>query len=188
VFIILNITPFAPFDVPTLENKLDSVGEAFVLPFMAIVCPEHKLKSEPAFAVGAAINAPLTAAFTEDAPVLLQTILAAVGFEAKAFILTYISVLDTVPPAGVSDTLDAQPEPEVVDTLKPVGAVMTMFPVKYNPDTEKDCCALATLGQAEKAFKVPDCDTVGEGAAVVKLRVVQPVVTAPALFFGTILQ
>ena len=97
-------------------------------------------------------------------------------------------VLETVPLEGVRETLDAQPEPEVVEMLKPVGAVTTKFPVRYNPDTEKDCCALATLVQAEKAIKVPDCETVGDGVEVVKLRVVQPVAAVPALFFGTILQ
>jgi hypothetical protein len=71
--------------------------------------------------------------------------LPAVGFEAKAFMRTYTGVLVTVPPAGVSDTLDAQPEPEVVETLKPVGAVTTKFPDRYKPETEKDCCALATF-------------------------------------------
>ena len=97
-------------------------------------------------------------------------------------------VLETVPLEGVRETLDAQPEPEVVETLNPVGAVTNKFPVKYKPDTEKDCCALATFAQAEKAFKVPDCDTVGDGADVVKLLVVQPVAAVPTLFFGTILQ
>ena len=118
----------------------DKVGPvAFVLAFITIFWPEHRLKSEPALTVGAAITEPLTATFTEDALVLLHTTLLAVGFEAKAFIRTYISVLDTVPPAGVSDTLDAQPEPEVVETLKPVGAVTTKFPDRYKPETEKDC-------------------------------------------------
>jgi len=88
----------------------------------------------------------------------------------------------------VRETLDAQPEPEVVETLKPVGAVTTKFPDRYKPETEKDCCALATLAQAEKALKVPDCEIVGLGAIVVKLSVVQPVAAVPKLFFGTILQ
>ncbi len=97
-------------------------------------------------------------------------------------------MLETVPLEGVSNRLDAQPEPEVVETLKPVGAVTTKFPDRYKPDTEKDCSALATLVQAEKALKVPDCEMVGVGEVVVKLKVVHPVASVPKLFFGTILQ
>lgn len=97
-------------------------------------------------------------------------------------------VLETDSLEGVRETLDAQPEPEVVETLKPVGAVTTKFPDRYIPETVKDCCALATLAHAEKALKVPDCDIVGDGAPVVKLLVVQPVAAVPQLFFGTTLQ
>jgi hypothetical protein len=111
-----------------------------------------------------------------------------VGFEAKAFMRTYINVLETVPLDGVKETLDVKPAPEVVETLKPVGAVTTKFPDRYKPETEKDCCALATLAHAEKALNVPDCDMVGVAAAVVKLRVVQPVAAVPTLFIGTTLQ
>jgi hypothetical protein len=152
-------------------------------------CPEQIVTSAPALAeVGDSKTVPLTATFTEDALVLLQTMLPEVGFEANAFMRTYINVLETVLLEGVKETLDVKPAPEVVETLKPVGAVTTKLPDKYKPDTEKDCCVLATLAQAEKALKLPDCDMVGDGAEVVKLRVVQPVAAVPKLFFGTILQ
>jgi hypothetical protein len=67
------------------------------------------------------------------------------GLEVKAFMRTYINVLETVPLEGVKETLDVKPAPEVVETLKPVGAVTTKLPVRYKPETEKDCCALATF-------------------------------------------
>ena len=77
-----------PDAVTVPELALPELDVAFVLPFIAIVCPEHKLKSVPALTVGAAFTTPLTATFTEVALVLLHTTFAAVGLEANAFIRT----------------------------------------------------------------------------------------------------
>jgi hypothetical protein len=54
VFIILNITPPAPLVVPVFENKLPVDGNASLTEPITTVCPEHMLKSAPAFTVGGA--------------------------------------------------------------------------------------------------------------------------------------
>ena len=62
-------------------------------------------------------------------------------------------VEDTVPEVG--DRLIGEVEklaPEVREISKPVGAETVIFAVKLEPDTVKDCCALAVLAHAEKAL------------------------------------
>ena len=71
---------------------------------------------------------------------------------------------ETLPLVCVNVLLDANPEPDVVDTSKPVGAVTVIFAVKLDPDTVKDCSALAVFTHELNAFNVPE--VVIEGGTV----------------------
>jgi hypothetical protein len=92
--------------------------------------------------VGNAFTAPFTATLRLDAPAEASDTLPAIfPAGADAADRTYTTVLLTVPPDCVSDTLAAYPLPGERDTWKFAGAVAVMFPVRPLPDTV-NCCRL----------------------------------------------
>ena len=83
---------------------------------------------------------------------------------ADAATRTYMVVVATVPVEGVNETVFAKPDPEVVETSNPVGAVTTRAAVKLVPETVYDCSAETEPLQEVKDEKVPVCTRVGGGA------------------------
>jgi hypothetical protein len=63
-------------------------------------------------------------------------------------------VVGTAPPLGVKVTEFPKPDPEVVDTRKPEGAVTVILAVRSLPLTVKLCSAEGVLAQAVKVVSV----------------------------------
>ena len=86
-----------------------------------------------------ALTLPLTLMFCIEAPVEVQVILPFGEPLALLFIRIYIVVVFTIPDVWGKFTLFPNPEPELVDTSKPVGAVTIKLAVNPIPLTVKLC-------------------------------------------------
>lgn len=100
---------------------------------------------------GTGFTVPLTATLMVVTPVEAKVIFPEGVPVADAAMRTYIIVLATKPPVWGKVRLVAKPLPLVVDTSKPVGAVITIPVVRLLPETVKFCSPDAVPAQAEKA-------------------------------------
>jgi hypothetical protein len=100
---------------------------------------------------GKGLTVPLTATLTVVTPVEASVILPEGVPVADAASLTYIVVLATAPPDGGKVRVVAKPLPLVVETSKPVGAVITIPVVRLLPETVKFCSVEAVPAQLLKA-------------------------------------
>ena len=104
------------------------------------------------------------ASFTVVAPVLVHAIFPLAPFEAEEVNLTYTLDEATDPLDCVKVTLDPKPEPEVLETSYPVGAVTVMSFVKLFPEMVKLCSVPAEPEHDVKVEK--DDDVVIKGVDV----------------------
>lgn len=138
----------------------------------------------PNVMVGNALTVPLTATFCVVALVEATVILPLGVPLADASNLTKTVVFETVPLAGVRDTLVPYPLPEVVDTSYPVGAVTIKLDVKAVPLTVKLCGMLASPEHTLNAVMVPVTVIVDEAATVTVKLLLE--LTHPVVLFLTV--
>ena len=101
-----------------------------------------------------AVTVPLTATFFVVAQLDTSAIFPEGVPLAEFVIRTKIVVLATVPPLWVKVKEPANPDPEEVETSKPVGAVTVIFDIKPLPDAEKLCSAEAVPKHEVKPVKL----------------------------------
>jgi hypothetical protein len=93
--------------------------------------------------VGVIVPVPVTAISWVVAPVLAFDTFAEYAAAASGANRTNIVVEGTVPPVSISMTPEPKPDPDVVDTSNPDGAVTTRFAERKLPLTVYDCSAEA---------------------------------------------
>ena len=108
-----------------------------------------------ATAFGVGLTVPLTGTFCVIAPVEEQVIFPDGVPDAEALNRTYIVVVLTFPPTGINEMDPLNPLPEVTDTSKPAGAVMSRLATRFVPDTVNVCSAEGVPAQVVKGVNVP---------------------------------
>jgi hypothetical protein len=106
--------------------------------------------------VGKAFTDPLATIFCAMAPVLVIEILPDGEPVADDVKRMYIIVLFTVPPDCVSVILVVKPLADVVETSNPIGAVITILFVRFDPPTVKLCSADVEPEHDSNVVNVPD--------------------------------
>ena len=137
---------------------------------LALVIPLQILGLLPNVMVGKAFTVPLAIIFWVVAPEDTQVILPEGVPVAEDVKRVYMVVPFTVPPDCVRVTLVVKPLPDVVDTSKPAGGVITILFVRFDPLTVKLCWLDAVPEHDAKADNVPVFVIVGEAPILVKIK------------------